>query len=72
LKAQLKISSSCPLITYKLPSKTCSYSPSSPALQIMAVLSALAVIILVPWGLNTALEISASCPIIKKLYHVKH
>lgn len=38
----------------------------------MAVLSALAVIILVPWGLKTALEISASCPSVKKLYRATH
>lgn len=44
------------------PSSTCNYSPESWALQIMAVLSALAVMILVPWGLKTALEISASWP----------
>jgi len=43
------------------PSRTCNSSPSS-ADQILAVLSALAVITFDPWGLNETLEISASWP----------
>jgi len=55
LNAHENISSVCPSKTYK--------QSHVSADQILAVLSAPAVIILVPWGLNETLEISPSWPV---------